>query len=91
MVNDLLRTSDEKKSFLNKRLVKLLINLILGFIGKIDKNITADNNTIAVGDEIASFTSDGTQDITFSKVDLTGVKHTGEHTETLTFNISIGN
>ena len=53
--------------------------------------ITADNNTIAVGDEIASFTSDGTQDITFSKVDLTGVKHTGEHTETLTFNISIGN
>ena len=49
--------------------------------------ISKGETAIAVGDEVASFTENGTQDLTFSTA--TGATAAGSHTETLTFNISV--
>lgn len=51
--------------------------------------ITANNNTVALGDEVASFTADGTQPFTFSQADMTNVIFSGRHTEILTFTVSL--
>lgn len=49
--------------------------------------ISKGETAIAVGDEVASFTENGTQNLTFSTA--TGATAAGSHTETLTFNISV--
>lgn len=49
--------------------------------------ISKGETAIAVGDEVASFTENGNQDLTFSTA--TGATAAGSHTETLTFNISV--
>ena len=51
--------------------------------------ITAGSTAVALGDEVASFTTDGTQDLTFSVANTTGVIYAGAHTETLTFTVAV--
>ena len=51
--------------------------------------ITAGKNSVALGGEVASFTTDGTQALTFSKANTTDVIYAGAHTETLTFTIAV--
>lgn len=51
--------------------------------------ITANNKAIALGDEVASFTENGSQPFTFSQADMTNVIFSGKHTETLTFTVSL--
>ena len=51
--------------------------------------IAAGNNSVTLGGEVASFTTDGTQDLTFSVANTTGVIYAGAHTETLTFTVAV--
>ena len=50
--------------------------------------ITGDK-AIAVGDTVATFTADGSKNLTFSAADKSAATVAGTHTETLTFTISV--
>ena len=50
--------------------------------------ITGDE-AISVGDTVATFAADGSQTLTFTVADKSGITVAGSHTETLTFTISV--
>ena len=51
-------------------------------------SITADS-AIGIGDTVATFTADGEKELSFTVTDKSGITVAGDHTETLTFKISV--
>ena len=51
--------------------------------------IAAGSTAVALGGEVASFTTDGTQALTFSAANTDDIIFAGAHTETLTFTIAV--
>lgn len=51
--------------------------------------ISKGSDTISVGDKVAVFESNGSQKLTFSQPDKTDANVEGEHTENLTFTVSL--
>ena len=51
--------------------------------------ISKGNDTVSVGDKVAVFEDNGTETLTFSKPDKTNATVAGEHTENLTFTVSV--
>ena len=51
--------------------------------------ISKGNDTVSVGDKVAVFEDNGTETLTFSQPDKTNATVAGEHTENLTFTVSV--